>query len=111
MTGWQARIVDDLATFNVRLLLSRPGGNGRFEIIGGALTATTLEAGCAAPADGGLVLPGEAVVAIADAVKVWRGAGSSESEAAVLRQWLDSERGRVDDILREVRLAALRGQG
>jgi len=50
--------------------------------------------------DAGIILPREALPAIEDAVERWQGkANHGATEAAVLREWLAVERGRVDKAL------------
>lgn len=53
--------------------------------------------------DSGIVLPAEAIEAIAAAIELFQGHSShADTEARVLREWLESERGRVDRILGRV---------
>lgn len=50
----------------------------------------------------GIALPAEAVDAIAEAVATFQGtANHAATEAAVLREWLAVERGRVDEALKQ----------
>jgi len=54
--------------------------------------------------DLGILLPAEAVEAIALAIDEWQGHTShADTEARVLREWLTIERNRVDDVLAERR--------
>src|SRR6185369_14012629 len=48
----------------------------------------------------GWVVPREAIEGLAQAIQSWQGhAGHADTEARVLREWLEVERGRVDQTL------------
>lgn len=99
--NWQAYISPESSFFTSRLVIGRYVGD-RVEIVNGDGTCSALEA-AGAETVGGIVLPTDALDAVAEAIKKVRGDTNHEAEARVLRDWLDSERGRVDDILRVMR--------
>jgi hypothetical protein len=97
---------DDFAMRRVRLYVdeSFPGfqrvmlNDGTWHERSGAETTTVLPAGVAERAH--LFLPVQALEPLGEELERFlRGATHAATEAAVLREWLDVERGRVDDML------------
>ena len=101
MRGIEARIISEsmnLATNTVRLLLRDPHGNRAAYLMPDGKWQEADEA--TSPEGMGLLLPAEAVEAIARAVQEFQGHTShADTEARVLREWLTVERARVDRAL------------
>lgn len=58
----------------------------------------------------GIELPREAIEAVAEAIERWQGhTNHGDTEARVLREWLDSERKRVDRVLDDI-VASMKGE-
>lgn len=103
---WKAHVIEDAASWDgdeLRVLL-RTGMHGRYSYLRtGPMQLVTPPEGTAVN-DAGLVLPRPAVIAIADAVRIWQGHGSdADTEVRVLRELfgeaLAVERRRVDQML------------
>ncbi len=99
MNDWQAHIADDFDPFTQRVVIYRRWGDDTTEIVtgfdaNGSPVVTRLERN---PATGGvgIRLPIGALDAIAEAVKP----GPSRAELAVTREWLDTERERVERLI------------
>lgn len=89
------------ATRTVRLLVLDARPNGA-EVLQSDGTWVSISEGSALPDDVGIVLPDEAVEAIAQAISEYQGyAGHAETETRVLREWLAVERARVDRSLEQ----------
>lgn len=96
--AWRAHLTDHLASDSQRVHLVRRVGGGELEVITGFApngTAEVTRYDVAAADPPGLLIPTEAVEAIAAAVRP----GPSHAEVAVTTEALDVERARVDRIL------------
>lgn len=93
----KARIIEDMEGWtsgNVRLAILR---NGYVVMPDGTWNqfdeAESLQSA-------GITLPRDTIEAVAQAIEEWQGhAGHADTEARVLREWLASEKGRVDGFL------------
>lgn len=97
---WHAAISDvDFMRRRARLLVGHTLSEGRFEYLLEDGTMLAIGGEEAAPPNAGLLLPYPAIDAIYEAVEVWKGLQShAATETKVLREWLEVERGRVDDL-------------
>lgn len=95
----QAVIVDEFLRQTVRLRVGRERQHGVFELL--MPDGSWFEAPEGVEVvDDGIRLPREVLVAIVDAISTHLGKDlPSQAEVSVLREWLDSERTRVDDVL------------
>ena len=98
MPDVKARLIEgpqDFATNTVRLMVRR---DGAFLMADGTWVA--VAEGSFPPDDAGVVLPRDAIEAIAVAIAEWQGHVShADTEARVLREWLAAERDRGTGLL------------
>lgn len=103
MVEYRAAIEQSPYNMNPRLHVYCPRGDNQLAILLEDGTWTTVDDGVVSPPMAGLVLPREALKAIALALTEHLGELlPSEGERRVLREWLEVERGRVDAQLASV---------
>lgn len=96
--GFRARFQTEWAIDKVRLLLVQDRGDGRTDVWLGGDTWQTVEQGVMFTDEMGVLLPTEAVRAIAEAAAENLGNElPSTAEVKVLREWLAKEQARVDE--------------
>ena len=98
----KAHIIEDMegwARGNVRLAIMRDGTIIMKDGTWGQVSeGATLQ-------DAGIVLPRDTIEAVVQAITEWQGHVShADTEARVLREWLASEKKRVDDLLERIGL-------
>jgi hypothetical protein len=104
MTTWKAAIIppgghmDPLAQTGLLVIQFIEPNGERKALMSDGTWAEVVEG--TSNADIGIALPGDAIVALVEALDRYKGSPTnSKTEAAVLREWLTYERDRVDSVL------------
>lgn len=97
---WRVRITEDAwLRGNARIIVWRPIGEGRVEVLAHEGLVHTISTTESTPDDVGLEVPSDALRAIRDAIDERLGVRYDESLVSELRSTLAKERERVDRIL------------
>ena len=84
----------------LRLFIRQSLGDWHHSWLDGSGVFHTLEEGAVPPDDVGIVIPREAIEAVAAAVEEWQGRSNhGATESRLLREWLAVEQRRVDALL------------
>jgi hypothetical protein len=104
MSGFKAHVVDSWETLQrneIRLVVARNRHDGTHDYLMDDGTWLTVLDGEAGPRPPGILLPRSSLEVLAEAIAKWQGdASHAATEVRVLREWLDAERARVDDLYR-----------
>lgn len=98
---WRAAAIEDFSRRHARLLVGEERFDGGMRMLSQNGEWIDVDPGVTTPEEAGIWLPFEAIDAIYDAIKREKGLTTdAATEAKVLRESLEVERGRVDRILK-----------